>query len=46
MRKLLTVLILLFVVSFNLFAQSYVELWKQVDIAGGKDLPKTQISVL
>ena len=46
MRKLLTVLTLLFVVSFNLFAQSYVELWKQVDIAGGKDLPKTQISVL
>ena len=46
MRKLLTVLTLLFVVSFNMFAQSYVELWKQVDIAGGKDLPKTQISVL
>ena len=46
MKKLLTVLTLLFMVSFNLFAQSYDELWKQVDIARGKDLPKTQISVL
>ena len=46
MKKLSTVLTLLFMVSFNLFAQSYAELWKQVDIARGKDLPKTQISVL
>ena len=46
MRKLLTVLTLLFMVSFNLFAQSYDELWKQVDIARGKDLPKTQLTVL
>ena len=33
-------------VSFNLFAQSYSELWKQVDVARGKDLPKTQLTVL
>ena len=46
MRKLLTVLTLLFMVSFNLFAQSYGELWKQVDVARGKDLPKTQLAVL
>ena len=46
MRKLLTVLTLLFMVSFNLSAQSYGELWKQVDVARGKDLPKTQLTVL
>ncbi len=46
MKKLLTVLTLLFMMSFNLFAQSYAELWKQVNVAQGKDLPKTQISVL
>ena len=45
MRKLLTVLTLLFMVSFNLSAQSYGELWKQVDVARGKDLPKTQLTV-
>jgi len=30
----------------SLFAQSYDDLWKRVDAAGSKDLPKTQIDLL
>ena len=31
---------------FGMWAQSYDALWKQVDEASRKDLPKTQIDVL
>ena len=42
-------LLLFILVSFNMltvFSQSYDELWKAVDQAASKDLPKTQIDVL
>lgn len=40
------ILIILALMPFRLFAQSYDALWKQVDEAGKKDLPKTQIATL
>lgn len=46
MKKLLTLITLLFMVSFKLFAQGYGDLWKQVKEAERKDLPRTQIDVL
>ena len=46
MRKLLTVLTLLFMVSFNLVCTELRRIVEQVDVARGKDLPKTQLAVL
>lgn len=40
------ILIILALMPFRLFAQSYDALWKQVDEAGKKDLSKTQIATL
>ena len=40
------ILMFLALMPFRLFAQSYDALWKQVDEAGKKDLPKTQIATL
>lgn len=40
------ILVLLAVIPSALWAQSYGVLWKQVDDAGKKDLPKTQIATL
>lgn len=46
MRKLITILILMLMAPLGIWAQSYDALWKQVDEAEAKDLPKTQIGVL
>ena len=46
MKKILITFIIMVMSPFSLFAQSYDALWKQVDEASRKDLPKTQIAVL
>lgn len=46
MKKLLSILIMTLMAPFGMWAQSYDALWKQVDEASRKDLPKTQIDVL
>jgi len=44
--KMKWILTLLAIIPSSLWAQSYDVLWKQVDDAGKKDLPKTQIAAL
>lgn len=45
MRKSITLLLVL-IMPIMLFGQSYSSLWKQVDEAGDKDLPKTEYDIL
>lgn len=44
--KRLSFLFVMFLFPFALFSQSYEHLWKQVEEAADKDLPKTQIKLL
>ena len=45
-KTLLIFIIASILMPFSLFGQGYKDLWKQVEQAAEKDLPKTQISVL
>ena len=46
MKHFLILSVLYMMLPLSLFAQSYDDLWKRVDAAGSKDLPKTQIDLL
>ena len=46
MMKKIIVLLISLVMPFALFGQTYSALWKKVEEAGDKDLPKTQYEVL
>ena len=46
MKHFLIFSVLYMMLPLSLFAQSYDDLWKRVDAAGSKDLPKTQIDLL
>ena len=45
MKKLFT-LLLVMIMPLTLFGQSYSSLWKKVETAGDKDLPKTEYDIL
>ncbi len=45
MKKLITILTVM-IIPMMLFGQSYASLWKKVEAAEEKDLPKTQLDIL
>ncbi len=45
MKKIITVLLVM-IMPLMLFGQSYSSLWKKVETAGDKDLPKTEYDIL
>ncbi|MCR5078293.1 MAG: hypothetical protein K6A82_09695, partial [Prevotella sp.] len=46
MKKFIILSLMLLMVPMSFFAQSFDALWKQVEQAEAKDLPKTQMDVL
>ncbi len=46
MKRIVCVLILMLSLSAMIYAQDYKSLWKQVEVASEKDLPKTQVEWL